>query len=88
MNTKPGTRLKKPRPPKSPLSPQARVRILILLLPVLPIATGLLVAGLFGWGFDGALFGVMTGGIVFALLLPMVLLPWPPLKRIPGRAKR
>jgi hypothetical protein len=86
MSTKPGTRSRKPRPTKSPLSPKATARILVTLFAGLPLATGLLVAKWFGWGVDGSLFGVMTGGIMVAVLLLVVLLQYEsPRTRRPGR---
>jgi hypothetical protein len=72
----------------SPLSPKATVRILVTLFAVLPITTGLLVARLFGWGVDGSLFGVMSGGIMVAVLLLVVLLQEPNRKRTLRRATR
>lgn len=78
MSTKPGTRTKKPRQTKVLLSSRVTMRILVPLFAGLPIITGLLVAQWFGWGVDGALFGVMSGGIMVAvLLLGVLLLPKP-----------
>ena len=90
MSTKPGTRSGKPRPTRSrQFSSKAIVWILVALFAVLPIATGLLVARWFGWGVDGSLFGVMTGGIMVAILLLVVLLQYEsPRTRKPGRASR
>lgn len=89
MSTKPGTRLKKPRQTKVLSSPRVTLRILVILFVVLPIITGLVVARWFEWGIDGALFGVMTGGIVVAVLLLGVLrLHKPYQTRKPGRASR
>jgi hypothetical protein len=88
MRTKSGPRSRKPMRKTSPLSPKATVRILVTLFTVLPITTGLLVARLFGWGVDGSLFGVMSGGIMVAVLLLVVLLHEPHRKRTPRRATR
>lgn len=90
MRTKPGTRSRKPRPTRSrQFSSKATVWILVTLFVGLPITTGLLVAKWFGWGVDGSLFGVMTGGIMVAVLLLVVLLQYEsPRIRRPGRAIR
>ena len=89
MRTKSGTRSRKPRQMRLPLSPNVTVLILVTLFMVLPVATGLLVARLIGWGVDGSLFGVMTGGIMVAVLLLVVLLQYEsPRTRISGRAGR
>ncbi len=89
MRTKSGTRSRKPRQMRLPLSPNVTVLILVTLFVVLPVATGLLVARLIGWGVDGSLFGVMTGGITVAvLLLGLFLLHESPRTRKPGRASR
>lgn len=87
MSTKPGIQSKKPRQTKVLSSSRVTMRILIMLFAGLPIITGLFVARWFGWGIDGALFGVMAGGIVVAVLLLVGLLQEPSRKREPRRAR-
>lgn len=74
MSTKPGIQSKKPRETRVLLSSRVTRRILVTLFAGLPIITGLLVARWFGWSIDGALFGVMTGGIVGGVILTAVVL--------------
>ncbi len=90
MSTKPGTRSKKPMLARlRQFSSKATIWILVTLFAGLPITTGLLVARWFGWGVDGSLFGVMTGGIMVAVLLLVVLLQYEsPRTRRPGRVSR
>ncbi len=90
MSTRPVARSRKPRPTRSrQFSSKVIVRILVTLFAGLPVASGLLVAWWFGWGVDGSLFGVMTGGIMVAALLLVVLLKYEsPRTRKPGRASR
>ncbi len=89
MSIKPGTRSRKPRETRVLLSSRVTVQILITLFVVLPITTGLLVARWFGWGIDGSLFGIMTAGIMVAVLLLIVLRQYKSLRTLkPGRARR
>ncbi len=87
MSTKPAIQSRKPRQTKVLSSSRVTRRILVTLFAGLPIITGLLVAQWFGWGIDGALFGVMTVGIVVAVLLLVGLLQEPSRKREPRRAR-